>query len=94
MMSGRMSRTLPQQWLRPVGCKQCRGLGYRGRTCVNELLEMSSEIRAALIRGASSSELHEIALNQGMTSLAAEAILRAANGETTLQEALGIVPMA
>ena len=83
---------LPKKWVRAVGCKECRWLGYRGRTCVNELLEMTSEIRAALMRGASSTELRRIAFSQGMTTLAAEAILRAANGETTLQEALGVIP--
>ena len=84
----------PRNWVRAVGCKECRGLGYRGRTCVNELLEMTGEMRSALVRGTSTDGLRDIALKQGMTTLLAEAILRAANGETTLQEALALAPRA
>lgn len=83
-------RTLPDQWVEAVGCKECKQLGYRGRACVNEFLEMTEEIRSALIRKAPKEELMRLALRQGMTTLAAEAVRRAADGETTLEEAFSV----
>ena len=83
-------KSLPKKWVKAVGCKQCRQLGYKGRTVVNEMLEITSDIRSAIISNASAEQLWEIALNQGMTSLQAEAIQKAANGETTLSDALSL----
>jgi len=84
--------SLPKKWVKSVGCPECRQLGYRGRSCIVELLVMTSEIRSALIRGASESELRAIAIDQGMITLSAEAIRRASEGETTMEEALRISP--
>ena len=76
--------------MKTTGCSKCSQLGYKGRTVINELLEITSEIRAALNRDASADGIRDIAISQGMTSLPAEAIKKAAQGEVTIQEALGV----
>jgi type II secretory ATPase GspE/PulE/Tfp pilus assembly ATPase PilB-like protein len=71
---------------------RCKQTGFRGRTLIAEALEVTPEIGAALRRGASADELRTIAVGQGMKTMAAHGILRAAAGETTLAEVLRVAP--
>ena len=84
--------SLPKRWRQPVGCKACRFTGYRGRTTIAETLEVTPQIGEALRRGAPADELRRIAVAQGMTTMAAHGIHRAARGETSLAEALAAAP--
>ncbi|MBF0190914.1 MAG: type II secretion system ATPase GspE [Magnetococcales bacterium] len=71
---------------RPQGCEACMGTGYLGRTAVFELLTMSQGIRARIDRRASDLELHQVACEEGMTSLREAGLLKAAAGVTSLEE--------
>ena len=84
---------LPKTFRKAVGCPQCGRQGYRGRTIVSEMLEMSGEMAAALRRGASADELRTLAVGQGTTTLAADGIRRAAAGQTTLEEVLRVLSL-
>ena len=77
---------LPQKFRRPVGCQKCHGTGYRGRTVIAETLMVGPEIAQALSRDASAEEIYGVAVEQGMTSMLADGIRRAAEGQTTLEE--------
>jgi len=70
------------------GCTYCNLTGFRGRVVIAESLEVTPEIGAALRRGASVEDLRALAVSQGMTTMAADGIRRAAAGETTLDEVL------
>ncbi len=84
---------LPRNFRKAVGCPRCGGgHGYRGRTTICEMMEMSGELGAALRRGAPVEELRTIAIGQGMTTLAADGVRRAAEGRTTLEEVFRVVP--
>ncbi len=72
----------------PKGCSNCNHTGYKGRTIIAETLEISSDINAALNRGAGVDELRTIAVGQGMCTLSADGVGRAAKGDTTLSEVL------
>jgi type II secretory ATPase GspE/PulE/Tfp pilus assembly ATPase PilB-like protein len=74
------------------GCAECRQTGYRGRTVMAEALVMTPEIAAALQQGVPPEEIQAIAVRQGMTTMAADGIRRAAAGETTLEEVFRILP--
>ena len=76
----------------PVGCSECAQIGYRGRNAVYEMLEMSPEIVAALRRNAGEREIREVAVHQGMVTLVADAVRLAAEGTTSLLEALNVSP--
>jgi general secretion pathway protein E len=82
---------LPRKYRQAVGCSSCGKLGYRGRTMIAEALEMSPEIAAALRRKAPTEEIRAIAVGQGMTTMAADGIRRAAEGEVSLPEVLSTV---
>ncbi len=83
--------TLRKGFRRPVGCTECRQLGFLGRNVIAETLEVTSEIAAALGRGASVEEIRAIAVGQGMTTMAADGVRKAAEGITTLDETIRVV---
>lgn len=79
---------LPKQFRKPVGCKDCSFTGYRGRTLVAETMLMSPALGEAIRHRASAPELRRIAVMHGMTTISADALARAAEGRTSLDEAL------
>jgi excisionase family DNA binding protein len=84
--------SLPKRFRSAAGCDQCKQLGYRGRNIITEVMEVSPEIGAALRRGASVNELRTIAVGQGMTTMSADGIRKAAEGKTTLEEVFRLLP--
>ena len=54
---------------RAVGCKECRGRGYKGRIGIFEVLLMSDEIRSMALKQASTSEIRRLAVQLGMKGL-------------------------
>ena len=77
---------LPRDFRKAVGCKSCRNTGYCRRTVVAETLKITPEIAQALRSGAAAEELERLAVAGGMTTIAADAVRRAACGETTCEE--------
>ncbi len=75
----------------PTGCSECGQTGFKGRTVISEVLEITSEIGRALRAEASVDEIRSIAVSQGMTTLAADGIRRAAEGQVVLMEVLQIL---
>ena len=82
---------LPKTFRGPRGCALCGHTGFKGREVVAEALEVTPGIGEALRRGATVDELCTIAVGQGMTTLAADGIRRAASGATSLDEALRVL---
>ena len=76
---------------RGKGCKKCNESGYAGRICINEVLVADDEIREAILRKASASELRKIAIKNGMTTMLADGFNRAKKGETTIEEVLRVI---
>jgi type IV pilus assembly protein PilB len=69
-----------------VGCRACGGTGYRGRTAICELLDMSDPIRQLILDRRSSAELKKAAREDGMKSLRENALEKVFSGTTTLSE--------
>lgn len=73
------------------GCESCNQLGYKGRTCVTEILMMDDDIRKLLLEGKSSDEIKEFARkNKGMLTLWEDAMQKCLEGMTTLEEVLRV----
>jgi type IV pilus assembly protein PilB len=68
------------------GCPACHGTGYKGRTGLYEVLEVTSSIGDLLASGASSSEIVIMALEQGMRSLRMAGLEKIRSGITTVEE--------
>jgi type IV pilus assembly protein PilB len=77
-----------KQYYKGKGCETCNGSGYKGRAGVYEVMAMSTEIRRAVMRGASSDELRELAIEEGMLTLRMDGLLKASRGTTTLEEVI------
>ncbi len=69
-----------------VGCEQCRGTGYHGRQVFGELLVLGDELRQALSKRASTSDLQRIAEVGGMASLERQGRKLVESGVTTTEE--------
>lgn len=78
---------------RPVGCEECRRTGYRGRIGLFELMEVTPTLKSALLRQAPFEELEEIAVRQGMRTLAADGLRKAAQGITSVEEVLRVLAL-
>ncbi|MFC1743911.1 ATPase, T2SS/T4P/T4SS family [Candidatus Riflebacteria bacterium] len=70
----------------PVGCPDCRNMGYLGRTLISEIMTMSPAISASLSRGVPVEELTRLAVAEGMSTMAADGVRKASHGITTLAE--------
>jgi general secretion pathway protein E len=75
---------------RAVGCEQCNGTGYRGRTTVIETLVVDDEIRRLILRRPEAKELQRAALAAGMVSMYEDGMRKALGGDTTIEEVLRV----
>lgn len=82
------------KWFTGVGCNYCSGTGYRERIGVYEILEVTDEIRHALVSGAAPDEVRQLAKKQGMQSLADAAVQLVAADVTTVSEIIRTVYVA
>ena len=69
-----------------VGCEVCNLTGYRGRTAIHELLNVTDHIREIIIERRPGSEVRRAARAEGLTSLRESAIAKVFLGVTTLHE--------
>ena len=77
-----------QQFYTGRGCDACHGTGYDGRVAVHELLTIDGPLRRAIVRDVSAFELKELAIERGMKTLREDALAKALDGITTLEEVL------
>jgi type IV pilus assembly protein PilB len=68
------------------GCEQCNGTGYKGRAGLYEVMSLSAELRRMILKGASTSELSEQAVKEGMLTLRMDGLVKIKKGITTLEE--------
>jgi len=69
-----------------AGCIECGGTGYRGRTAICELLDLTDDIREMILARRSTSEIKKAARDGGMRFLRESAVERVLQGVTTLRE--------
>jgi len=74
------------QFFRGSGCDACNGTGYKGRAGLYEVMAMSPELRRMVLRGASTAELTDQAVSDGMLTLRMDGIVKIKKGITTLEE--------
>ena len=69
-----------------AGCDQCGGTGYRGRAGLYEVMAMSPALRRMVLTGASTVELRDQAVTEGMLTLRMDGMKKLERGITTLEE--------
>jgi len=83
--------TEPQAW-KPVGCPACRQTGYRGRTALYELMELSEALRSTMHPQLDEPALRRAAVQAGLRPLRMVGLDQVGRGQTTLEEVLRSTP--
>ncbi len=73
-----------------VGCEECRGTGFVGRTGIYEIIAVTDRIRPLIVSRADASEIRNIALSQGMRPLRHDGWTKVLRGLTTVEEVLRV----
>jgi len=69
-----------------TGCDTCNGTGYKGRQGLYEVMTMTSALRRNVLRGASTEEMTQAAVEEGMLTLRMDGLVKVKRGVTTLDE--------
>ncbi|OGX04624.1 MAG: type II secretion system protein GspE [Omnitrophica bacterium RIFCSPLOWO2_12_FULL_50_11] len=77
-------------WYRGRGCLSCKKSGYRGRIGIFEFLVPDDELRSLILKKASSSQIEEQAVRDGMKTLRRDGLEKVASGITTIEELLRV----
>ncbi|MCK5122597.1 MAG: type II/IV secretion system protein [Candidatus Pacebacteria bacterium] len=73
-----------------VGCDKCRKEGYKGRIGIFEVLEITDKIAKLINSGATSAEIEEGGIKEGMTTMLEDGLIKAAQGITTIEEVMRV----
>jgi type IV pilus assembly protein PilB len=81
----------PEEWRNTpmyegAGCFECGGTGFRGRSAIHELLDLTDKIREMILDRRPTSEIKRAAKEDGMTFLRESAVEKMRSGITTLRE--------
>ncbi len=71
------------------GCEECKGIGYKGRIAIHEMLQMNVEFQKVVAReDITVSEIQEAAKKSGMVTMEQDGLLKAIDGITSLSEVM------
>jgi type IV pilus assembly protein PilB len=70
------------------GCGTCNGTGYSGRCAIYEILNVSSRIEKLILERSDGPEIKAAAIDEGMMTLFHDALIKAVNGQTSIEEVL------
>ena len=89
----RLMPDAPATLYQPVGCAECDGTGYRGRTSIVEVLPVTDRLRQAILKGGDASGLRRVAQAEGVADMRADGLAKAGAGITTVEEVDRVVWM-
>ena len=72
------------------GCPECRFTGFRGRTGIYEIMTVSEPIRELILSRASSQQIKQKAVSQGMRTLRQDGLQKVLKGLTTFTEVMRV----
>jgi len=78
-------------FFRGRGCDHCKTTGYRGRTGIHEVLQISERVRSLILARASTAEIRQAAIEDGMRTMQDDAVQKVLDGTTTLDECMRVV---
>lgn len=73
-----------------IGCRACGGTGYKGRIALYEVMPMTDRIKDMVLQGASTAEIKEQMLQDGIHTLRRSGIEKCLEGVTTVEEVLRV----
>jgi len=77
----------------PGGCERCGGTGYRGRTGIFEVLEVTDEVRRLTQARSDSATIRRAAMDAGMTTMFEDGAAKCRTGVTSAAEVFRVTTM-
>ena len=68
------------------GCDACSDSGYKGRAGLYEVMAISPALRELILRGGSTDEIRNVAVEEGMLTLRMDGMNKVNEGVTSLEE--------
>jgi len=88
---GTTEQTIVSMWhASPDGCEECNHTGYKGRIGIYEVLGVSIPIQKMITSNATSEQIQEQAIADGMTTMQTDGLVKVLRGNTTLEEVLRV----
>lgn len=75
------------------GCAVCNGSGYKGRTALYEIIEVTSEMQELMLHSPATQEIEKLARSQGSLPMFDDGMQKVKDGTTTIQEVLRVVDL-
>jgi type IV pilus assembly protein PilB len=89
--AGTTEQTIVSMWhAKPDGCDECNHTGYKGRIGIYEVLGVSIPIQKMITANATSEQIQEQAIADGMTTMQTDGLVKVLRGNTTLEEVLRV----
>lgn len=89
--AGTTEQTIVSMWhANPDGCEECNHTGYKGRIGIYEVLGVSTPIQKMITANATSEQIQEQAIADGMTTMQSDGLVKVLRGNTTLEEVLRV----
>jgi len=88
---GGVTKVLPKVLYKGKGCKQCGYTGYSDRIGIFECFKVSEEMKKLILKKASSFEIRNQAIREGMTTLFQNGLEKVEAGITTIDEILRVI---
>ena len=88
---GTNDSTITQLWkANPEGCDECSHTGYKGRIGIYEVLGVSVPVQKMITANATSNQIQDQAISEGMTTMQTDGLVKVLRGNTTLEEILRV----
>lgn len=88
---GTSESTIVSLWrANPEGCDECSHTGYKGRIGIYEVLGITTSIQKFITSNATSEQIQDQAIIDGMITMQADGLVKTLRGNTTLEEVLRV----
>ncbi len=88
---GTTEETIKTLWkASPDGCEECNHTGYKGRIGIYEVLGNSVPMQKLIVANATSNQIQDLAIDEGMTTMQTDGLVKAIRGNTTVEEVLRV----
>lgn len=74
----------------PEGCDECSHTGYKGRIGIYEVLGTSVALQKMIVANATSNQIQDQAITDGMMTMQTDGLIKMLRGNTTLDEVLRV----
>lgn len=88
---GTSENTISKLWrAHPEGCSECTHTGYKGRIGIYEVLDNSIPVQKLIMANATSNQIQDQSITEGMVTMQTDGLVKALRGNTTVEEVMRV----